>query len=89
MRTQDQRVCVRTGRETAGPSTALRSGRDDNSVAGEMAPKAVRRMATNVATELSSRPERSAVEGPAVSLPVLTQTLASWAHFLNGDVTRN
>ena len=25
--------------------------------------------------ELSSRPERSAVEGPAVSLPVLTQTL--------------
>jgi hypothetical protein len=24
---------------------------------------------------LSSRPERSAVEGPAVSLPVLTQTL--------------
>src|ERR1700733_4989557 len=26
------RVCVRTGRETAGPSTALRSGRDDNSV---------------------------------------------------------
>src|ERR1700734_1359380 len=25
-------VCVRTGRETAGPSTALRSGRDDDSV---------------------------------------------------------
>ena len=28
--------------------------------------------------ELSSRPERSAVEGPAVSLPVLTQTLPGW-----------
>jgi hypothetical protein len=26
------RVRVRTGRETAGPSTTLRSGRDDNSV---------------------------------------------------------
>ncbi len=26
------RVCVRTRRETAGPSTTLRSGRDDNSV---------------------------------------------------------
>ena len=32
-------VCVRTGRETAGPSTALRSGRDDNSVAGKCLPK--------------------------------------------------
>jgi hypothetical protein len=29
---RSSRVCVRTGRETAGPSTALRSGRDDNSV---------------------------------------------------------
>ena len=40
----------------------------------EMAPKAVRRMA-NGPTELSSRPERSVVEGPAVSLPVLTHPL--------------
>jgi hypothetical protein len=32
-------------------------------------------MAVNGPTELSSRPERSAVEGPAVSLPVLTQIL--------------
>src|SRR5271170_2213032 len=38
-----------------------------------MPPKAVRRMAVNGPTELSSRPERSAVEGPAVSLPILTQ----------------
>jgi hypothetical protein len=28
---QPGRVCVRAGRETAGPSTTLRSGRDDNS----------------------------------------------------------
>jgi hypothetical protein len=34
-------------------------------------------MALNGPTELSSRPERSVVEGPAVSLPVLTQTLTS------------
>src|ERR1700733_10418191 len=40
----------------------------------QMAPRAVRRTAVNGPTELSSRPERSAVEGPAVSLPVLTQT---------------
>ena len=36
---QPCRVCVRTGRETAGPSTALRSGRDDNSVAGKWSQK--------------------------------------------------
>jgi hypothetical protein len=30
---------VRTGRDTAGPSTALRSGRDDNSVAWKRAQK--------------------------------------------------
>jgi hypothetical protein len=36
----------------------VRSGRDDHSLAGlEMVPK----------TELSSRPERSGVEGPAVT----------------------
>jgi hypothetical protein len=132
------RVCVRTRRETAGPSTTLRFGRDDNFVAWkrlqprllhgkgsnrvccmekaptafvawkgsnrvccmekvptafvawkrlqprllhgkgsnrvccmEKAPTAVRRMAVNGPTELSSRPERSVVEGPAVSLPGL------------------
>jgi ABC-type nickel/cobalt efflux system permease component RcnA len=43
--------------DTAGPSTALRSGRDDKLLASrEMVPT----------TELSSRPKRSAVEGPAV-----------------------
>jgi ABC-type nickel/cobalt efflux system permease component RcnA len=43
--------------ETAGPSTAPRSGRDDTSL-GEWE--------TGTATEVSSRPKRSAVEGPAV-----------------------
>jgi hypothetical protein len=38
-------VCVRTGRETAGPSTALRSGRDDNFFCREIASIPVRRMA--------------------------------------------
>ena len=66
---------MRTGRETAGPSTTLRSGRDDNSAAGKMAPKAAHEWLLVVPTELSSRPERSVVEGPAVPLPVLTQTL--------------
>jgi hypothetical protein len=42
--------------ETAGPSTPLRSGRDDNS---------------SFAIDLSSRPERSGVEGPAVFLSSL------------------
>jgi len=48
--------------ETAGPSTPLRSGRDDNSVAGSNI------LAESLAgtTELSSRPERSGVEGSAV-----------------------
>jgi hypothetical protein len=67
-------VCVRTGRETAGPSTALRSGRDDNSV-GLLTSIRLTALGRFLATELSSRPERSAVEGPAVSLPVLTQTV--------------
>ncbi len=50
------------GKETAGPSTALRFGRDDKSVVSrEIVPT----------TELSSRPKRSAVEGPAVSKRVL------------------
>jgi hypothetical protein len=56
------------GKETAGPSTTLRSGRDDNSSAG------ARFVADALAglTKLSSRPERSVVEGPAVSFPVIT-----------------
>jgi hypothetical protein len=44
------RGCVRTGRETAGPSTSLRSGRDDNSVAREM-PKNTRGMDLNSPTK--------------------------------------
>jgi Flp pilus assembly protein TadG len=71
------RGCVRTGKETAGPSTALRSGRDDNSVARKWSQKLIGRMDVNGPIELSSRPERSAVEGPAVSLPVARQTLRS------------
>ena len=48
--------------KTAGPSTTLRSGRDDNSVVTARA-QVEDRCPT---TELSSRPERSVVEGPAV-----------------------
>ena len=73
----------KAGGDTAGPSTALRSGRDDNSVAAEI--DSTERSLTQAAAvaagidsteqsltpaaELSSRPERSAVEGPAVSPP--------------------
>jgi hypothetical protein len=49
--------------ETAGPSTTLRSGRDDNSVA-EVGHCSVASIPAT--TELSSRPERSVVEGSAV-----------------------
>ena len=45
---------VRAHKRKAGPSTPLRSGRDDNSVSVSRDP-----------TKLSSRPERSGVEGPA------------------------
>ena len=88
---------LRVGRgETAGPSTALRSGRDDNSVAvGTDATELPRQdgalqippfgrddnsvaarnrcngTLSDPATELSSRPKRSVVEGPAVSLAVM------------------
>src|SRR3984885_7129542 len=51
------------GGETAGPSTTLRSGRDD---------KFVGRSGHFPTTNLSSRPERSVVEGPAVSPPLTT-----------------
>ena len=69
------RVCVRTAeRAKAGPSTALRSGRDDNSFARKRGfPSWIQ---VNRITKLSSRPERSAVEGPALALSaVLTNTL--------------
>ncbi len=46
-----------SSKETAGPSTPLRSGRDDNSVAGTI---------SRHPNNLSSRPERSVAEGPAV-----------------------
>jgi hypothetical protein len=36
---------------------------------------------------LSSRPERSVVEGPAVSLPVLTQTLSSQLTYFDAFVS--
>ncbi len=68
-------VCVRTETETAGPSAALRSGRDDNSVGGINIQSSDRFWVHFLATELSSRPERSAAEGPAVSVSVLTQIL--------------
>jgi hypothetical protein len=42
-------------------------------------PKTVRRMAVDGPTELSSRPKRSVVEGPAVSLPVLTHIEPSYS----------
>jgi hypothetical protein len=51
-------------------------------------PKAVKRMPVNGPTELSSRPERSAVEGPAVSLPVRKQTLKGYVGapaFMRGE----
>jgi hypothetical protein len=87
------RGCVRIGRETAGPSTTLRSGRDDNSVVPARASARntwphnelqqeipglateLQRKILGLATELSSRPKRSVLEGPAVSLPVLTHPL--------------
>jgi hypothetical protein len=47
---------------TAGPSTTLRFGRDDKFVAKT----ALSRRTFGCKTELSSRPERSVVEGPAV-----------------------
>src|ERR1700679_2034471 len=57
---QGLEVCVETGRETAGPSTALRSGRDDNSVASKWL-KAVRRTASNVPQ--NCHPDRSERRG--------------------------
>jgi len=48
---------------TADPSTSVRSGRDDNSVVPVRA-SAKKNLIPRI--ELSSRPERSVVEGPAV-----------------------
>jgi hypothetical protein len=65
-------------KETAGPSTTLRSGRDDNSIAGQVF------LGETLAsiTELSSRPERSVVEGPAVSFRGLHSfTHTNWKKF--------
>jgi ABC-type nickel/cobalt efflux system permease component RcnA len=50
-----------SSKEAAGPSTALRTGRDDSSVAGTI---------SRHPSSLSSRPVRSAVEGPAVAKQV-------------------
>ena len=49
------------GRETAGPSTALRSGRDDNSVGPLTSHSSDRFRGHFPATELSSRPERTRI----------------------------
>ena len=49
----------------AGPSTALRSGRDDNFVMRFT--YTLEEKPHFPANELSSRPERSAVEGPALA----------------------
>jgi iron complex transport system substrate-binding protein len=68
--------------QTAGPSTALRSGRDDNSVCAR---KTFSEECVTPAIELSSPPERSEVEGPAVGRPramtkssQLNQSAAGW-----------
>jgi hypothetical protein len=54
------RVCVRTGGETAGPSTALRSGRDDNSV-GPLT--AIRLTAFGaISVQQNCHPDRSAAQ---------------------------
>ena len=69
-------------KETAGPSTTLRSGRDDNSVAGGkyFPAEAVIAATLAVTTDLSSRPERSVVEGPAVSFGQCAFFISSPSH---------
>jgi len=58
--TNFQRVCVRTGKKAkAGPSTALRSGRDDNSFARKYGLSS--RIWVISTTKLSSRPERTRI----------------------------
>jgi hypothetical protein len=69
-----KKVCEYRER-TAGPSTTLRSGRDDNSLRGI---KYFFAEAPTVTTELSSRPERSVVEGPAVLSLALTHPRKPW-----------
>jgi len=56
------RAATRT-KETAGPSTALRSGRDDNSVKGKWHQK--RSDEWLLMVPQNCHPDRSAVEGPA------------------------
>ena len=54
------RVCVRTGEKaTAGPSTTLRSGRDDNFVVRFT--HILEERTYFLANELSSRPERTRI----------------------------
>jgi hypothetical protein len=62
------RLVARTEKGTAGPSTALRSGRDDTSVQVPTSQSQTDASGINSQspTEGSSRPERSEVEGPAV-----------------------
>jgi hypothetical protein len=54
-------------KRTAGPSTSLRFGRDDNS----SFKSEVLEDDSVFTTELSSRPKRSEVEGPAVNPPLV------------------
>ena len=63
------RYPVNPTRETADPSTPLRSGRDDNSLGSrKLVPATELGSRESVpSTELSSRPERSEVEGSAVA----------------------
>src|ERR1700678_913293 len=59
-------VALKTqSKETAGPSTPLRSGRDDNSVVGTnfRDPNSAAGTNSRYPNKLSSRPERSGVEG--------------------------
>ena len=72
---------LKGGFRSAWKSSRVRSGRYDKSVAPSTAICLTAFATAFPATELSSRPERSAVEGPAVSLPVLTQTLRTGLTF--------
>jgi hypothetical protein len=64
---------MRAGKETAGFSTPLRSGQDDNSV-GRKWPQTWSDEWLSMVPQ-NCHPDRSVAEGPAVSLPALTQTL--------------
>ena len=72
--TQPFRVCVRTGRETQ-QVPPLRYAPVGMTIL--LHGQVLLTEALAGTAELSSRPERSAVEGPAVSLPILTQNLGA------------